>query len=291
VVANPPFSDKRWSTGLTRPTPTAASKLWRAARQAGRLRLPAAHHPLAQEHRPGRLHPAARRAVPRQCRGRDPREPGARAHQGIIGLPANLFYGTGIPACILVIDKAGAAARKGIFMIDAAQGFMKDGPRTACASATSTASSTPSHAGRQRPATPAWWADEIEKNDFNLNLPRYIDSSTPEDLQDIDAHLNGGIPEADAGAQPLLGRCARSCAACSAPRPGYLDLAVAPAAIKPPSTSTPSSRPSPAAMNAHFADWRAQHPALKALAGRFHPKALIENCRGLLAHYDPAHRR
>ena len=47
--------------------------------------------------------------------------------KGIIGLPANLFYGTGIPACIVVLDKASAAARKGIFMIDASKGFMKDG--------------------------------------------------------------------------------------------------------------------------------------------------------------------
>jgi type I restriction enzyme M protein len=54
--------------------------------------------------------------------------------KGIIGLPANLFYGTGIPACIIVIDKAGAKARledknSGIFMIDASKGFMKDGPK------------------------------------------------------------------------------------------------------------------------------------------------------------------
>jgi type I restriction enzyme M protein len=49
--------------------------------------------------------------------------------KGIIGLPANLFYGTGIPACILVLDKENAAARKGIFMIDASKGFIKDGPK------------------------------------------------------------------------------------------------------------------------------------------------------------------
>jgi type I restriction-modification system DNA methylase subunit len=49
--------------------------------------------------------------------------------KGIIGLPANLFYGTGIPACIVVVDKVDAAARKGIFMVDASQGFMKEGPK------------------------------------------------------------------------------------------------------------------------------------------------------------------
>ena len=49
--------------------------------------------------------------------------------KAIIGLPANLFYGTGIPACIIVLDKSQAAARDGIFMIDASEGFMKDGPK------------------------------------------------------------------------------------------------------------------------------------------------------------------
>ena len=77
VVANPPFSDKTWSD---RPHagegPLPALRLGRAAHQAGRLRLPAAHHPLDEEHRQRRLHPAPRRALPRQCRGRDP--PAAR---------------------------------------------------------------------------------------------------------------------------------------------------------------------------------------------------------------------
>jgi len=47
--------------------------------------------------------------------------------KGIIGLPANLFYGTGIPACIVVIDKENAHTRKGLFMIDASSGYLKDG--------------------------------------------------------------------------------------------------------------------------------------------------------------------
>ena len=47
--------------------------------------------------------------------------------KGIIGLPPNLFYGTGIPACIIVIDKENAASRQSVFMIDAGKGFLKDG--------------------------------------------------------------------------------------------------------------------------------------------------------------------
>ncbi len=49
--------------------------------------------------------------------------------KAIIGLPANLFYGTGIPACLIVLDKEDAQARTGIFMIDASKGFAKDGPK------------------------------------------------------------------------------------------------------------------------------------------------------------------
>src|SRR5207248_1626820 len=49
--------------------------------------------------------------------------------KSIIGLPPNLFFGTGIPACIIMLDKEGASARKSIFMIDASKGFMKDGPK------------------------------------------------------------------------------------------------------------------------------------------------------------------
>ena len=85
VVANPPFSDKRWSTGLDplNDPLRAFQALRRAARQAGRLRLPAAHRPLAQEHRQRRLHPAAWRALPRQCRGRHPPQPRPQGlHQG-----------------------------------------------------------------------------------------------------------------------------------------------------------------------------------------------------------------
>jgi type I restriction enzyme M protein len=120
--------------------------------------------------------------------------------KGIIGLPANLFYGTGIPACLLVLDKENADQRTEIFMIDASRDFMKDGPKN-----------------RLRPRDMHQIIDtftkEIEiprysrmvpiseiadpKNDYNLNITRYIDSSEPEDLQDLNAHMHGGIPDRD----------------------------------------------------------------------------------------------
>lgn len=120
--------------------------------------------------------------------------------KGIIGLPANLFYGTGIAACILVIDKEGAANRQGIFMVDASRGYVKDGNKNrlreqdiykVVTTFNNQITTDPKYA-RFVPN------DEIEvQNNYNLNLTRYIDSSDEEDVQDIYAHLHGGIPAAD----------------------------------------------------------------------------------------------
>ncbi|SDD13522.1 type I restriction enzyme M protein [Algoriphagus faecimaris] len=118
--------------------------------------------------------------------------------KGIIGLPANLFYGTGIPACIIVIDKEDVESRGGIFMMDASKGYIKDGNKNRL---------------REQDIhkivdafTRQWEIDkysrivpysEIEKNEYNLNIPRYIDTQEEEDVQDLNAHLNGGIPQKD----------------------------------------------------------------------------------------------
>ena len=120
--------------------------------------------------------------------------------KGIIGLPANLFYGTGIPACILVIDKENARVRKGIFMIDASKGFLKDGNKNRLraqdihkiVSVFNEQIELPRYS-RMVPISEI--ADSA--NAYNLNIPRYIDTSEPEDLHDLGAHLNGGIPDTD----------------------------------------------------------------------------------------------
>jgi type I restriction enzyme M protein len=118
--------------------------------------------------------------------------------KGIIGLPANLFYGTGIPACIIVLDKENAHSRKGIFMVDASKGFMKDGNKNRLRHQDihRIVDTFTKQLEVGRFARMVSFA-EIEKNDFNLNIPRYIDSSEPEDLHDLTAHLNGGIPNGD----------------------------------------------------------------------------------------------
>ena len=293
AVANPPFSDKRWSNGLVGDaygrfegfgTPPDKQgdyayllHIIRSLKSTGRAACILPHGVLFR----GNAEAEIRKSLVR--RG---------LVQAIIGLPANLFYGTGIPACIIVIDKAGAAARKGIFMIDAAQGYMKDGPKSRLrerdihriVDAFNTLDESDPRYAR------LVGLDEIEKNDFNLNLPRYIDSSTPEDQQDIDAHLNGGIPEADVQA---LGRywavCPQLRAALFKPRrPGYLDLAVAPAAIKTTIHQHPEFQAFTTAMNGHFNLWRASAVArLKSLdKGSFHPKELIRGAEGLLDHYE-----
>jgi type I restriction enzyme M protein len=255
VVANPPFSDKTWTTGLTPSNDPFQRFAWgeppakqgdyayllhiiRSLKSTGKGACILPH---------GVLFRGNAEAVIRQKLVR------SGYLKGIIGLPANLFYGTGIPACIVVLDKENAAARKGVFMIDASKGFIKDGPRTACASRTSTRSSTPSPGRPTCRATPAWCrSTEIAdpKNDFNLNLPRYIDSTEPEDLQDIDGHLRGGIPERDLdalgaywqvlpGVRGLLFEAFDK----TGGRPGYARLKPPLTEVKPPSSATPSSPP------------------------------------------------
>jgi type I restriction enzyme M protein len=118
--------------------------------------------------------------------------------KGIIGLPANLFYGTGIPACIIVIDKEHASSRKGIFMVDASKGFMKDGNKNRLRSRDLhkivDVFNHQAETDRYSRMVPL---QEIAGNDYNLNIPRYIDASDPEDLHDLSAHLSGGIPNRD----------------------------------------------------------------------------------------------
>ena len=120
--------------------------------------------------------------------------------KGIIGLPPNLFYGTGIPACIIVIDKENSESRKGIFLIDASKGFVKDGSKNRLQARDihkivdvfNNQIDIPKFS-RMVPV------QEISdnKNEYNLNIPRYIDSQEEEDIQDIEAHLKGDIPKKD----------------------------------------------------------------------------------------------
>jgi type I restriction enzyme M protein len=94
--------------------------------------------------------------------------------KGIIGLPANLFYVTGIPACIIVLDKDNADSRRGIFMLDASCGFVKDGNKNRLreqdvhkiVDVFNKQTEVPKYARMVS-------VEEIERNEYNLNIPRY----------------------------------------------------------------------------------------------------------------------
>lgn len=151
--------------------------------------------------------------------------------KGVIGLPANLFYGTGIPACIVVLDKENAQARTGVFMVDASKGFMKDGPKNRLRSQDIhkivDVFNKQTNIDRYSRMVPL--AEIAEpRNDYNLNIPRYIDSSEPEDIQDLRAHLRGGIPERDIDALAGYWDAFPSLRSTlfKPNRPGYVDLAI-----------------------------------------------------------------
>ncbi len=156
--------------------------------------------------------------------------------RGIIGLPPNLFYGTGIAACILVLDKENACERRPIFMVAAQDGFMKDGNKNRLRARdlhkiVDVFNNQTEIKGYSRLVD----YDEVKKNDFNLNISLYIDSSDEEDIQDIEAHLLGSIPQRDVEALndywntfPSLKKALFK----ESSRPGYYDLRLIPDEIR-----------------------------------------------------------
>lgn len=285
IVVNPPFSDKSWIDGITIPDPYGryseavlgvppeknGDYAWllhvlKSLKSDGKAAIILPHGVLFR----GNAEADIRKKI--IDRG---------YIKGIIGLPANLFYGTGIPACILVLDKEDAAERTGIFMIDASKGYVKDGNKNRLREQDihkivntflTMDESDPKYA-RFVPN------EEIKvTNEYNLNIPRYIDSSEPEDLQDINAHLNGGIPEADVDSmaeywavypslkeilfQPL--------------RPGYLRPAVNKDEVVSTITSHPEFICHADQVDDAFSKWKeAVTPDLMKLNRDIHPKELI----------------
>ena len=230
VVMNPPFSTKAWSNGLENEygrfdfgRPPAKNgdyafllHIIKSLKSTGKAAVILPHGVLFRGNAEGTIRQELLR----------------RGYiRGVIGLPANLFYGTGIPACIVIIDKENAKARTGVFMIDASKGFMKDGPKNRLRSQdihkivdVFNKQTELSHYSRMVALSEV--ADS--RNDYNLNIPRYIDSNAPEDIQDLRAHLHGGIPDRDLdllstywGAFPSLRK-----SLFKPNRNGYSDLAI-----------------------------------------------------------------
>ena len=286
VVANFPFSDKRWSTGFDpandafdrfQPYGVPPAKqgdyayllhIVRSLKSTGKGACILPHGVLFR----GNAEAVIRKNLIQ------------RGYiKAIIGLPPNLFYGTGIPACIIVLDKEHAAARKGIFMIDASKGFMKDGPKNRLRDMdihkiVDTFTRQAESPRYSRMVSVAEISDP--KNDFNLNLPRYIDSTEPEDLQDIDGHLRGGIPARDIDAldrywQVIPG--VRTVLFKKADRPGYSQLKVAASDIKSAIFGHAEFTAFNQSVTKLFAKWKAANaPHLTGIVQDGKPKALIE---------------
>jgi type I restriction enzyme M protein len=200
--------------------------------------------------------------------------------KGIIGLPANLFYGTGIPACIIVMDKEGADERKHIFMVDASKGFIKDGNKNRLREQDIHKIVDIFNKQTELPKFSRLVSvEEISdpKNDYNLNIPRYIDSQEAEDLQDIEAHLLGDIPNADIDAlqeywdvYPTL----RSELFSKSQRANYSKLSIINCQLY--IREHPEFVSFSAEMDALFADWKTRNTkTLKALTIGVKPKQTI----------------
>ena len=208
--------------------------------------------------------------------------------QAIIGLPANLFFGTGIPACIIILDKAGSAGRKGLFLIDGSKGFIKDGSKNRLREQDIHKIVDACTQQRELPKFSRLVPlAEIEANDFNLNIPRYIDTSEAEDLQDIDAHLHGGIPERDVDdLQAYWDVMPNLRSTLFAPkRHSYLQLKVPQAEIKPCIFAHPEFTAFNLTFSSLFDAWCNEHrPLLQSIAIGDRPKALLNTLAEDLLH-------
>ena len=216
AVANPPFSNKNWTSGLNPEADIYNRFTWgippekngdytfllhiiKSLKSTGKGAVILPHGVLFR----GNAEATIRENLIKQG-----------YIKGIIGLPANLFYGTGIPACIIVIDKEHAqkavtsfnegdeilptVSGRPIFMIDASKGFIKDGNKNRLRSQDIHKIVDVFNKGLELERySRLVEIDEIAANDYNLNIPRYIDSSEPEDLHDLSAHLQGSIPNRD----------------------------------------------------------------------------------------------
>ena len=116
----------------------------------------------------------------------------------VIGLPQGLFYGTGIPASLLIINKAGANQRKGVFFINADREYKEGKNQNSLRPEDVEKISYVYHnkieiEGYSRLVT----KEELKAEDFNCNIRRYVDNSEAPTPQDVRAHINGGIPQSE----------------------------------------------------------------------------------------------
>jgi len=194
VLANPPFSQNYSKKDLKFPGRFPVMM----PEKGKKADLMFVQHMLAVLKHDGRLASVMPHGV--LFRGGEERE--ARKHfiehgylEAIIGLPSNLFYGTGIPACILVMNKQGAAEREHVFFINAdreyregkAQNHLRPEDIDKIIHAYRSGDDIPAYARKVAKA-------EIAAEDYNCNIRRYVDNAPPPEPHDVRAHLHGGIP-------------------------------------------------------------------------------------------------
>jgi type I restriction enzyme M protein len=285
IVANPPFSTKSWTNGFT-PEADEFERFGFGMPPEKNGDYAFVLHMLASLKSTGK----ACIVLPHGVLFRGNAEADIRRNivkagfvKGIIGLPANLFYGVGIPALLLVLDKEGAPARKGIFMVDASKGFIKDGNKNRLREQdihriVDTFAKMKDLPRFARMVSLAEIADP--KNDYNLNLPRYIDSSEPEDLQDIDAHLRGGIPSRDVDSLDAYWKVfpgVRAALFSDAGRAGYSQLRQPVAEVKPAILGHSEFTAFNGTVMRLFEQWsKSAVPQMKAFGKGGKPKVLVD---------------
>ncbi|WJV38372.1 type I restriction-modification system subunit M [Raoultella terrigena] len=292
AVANPPFSNKNWTSGLNPKKDPFERFVWGVPPEKNGDYAFLLHIIKS-------LKSTGKGAVilPHGVLFRGNAEANIRENlikqgyiKGIIGLPANLFYGTGIPACIIVIDKEHAHSRKGIFMIDASRGFIKDGNKNRLRSRDihrivdvfNHQRTVPGYS-RMVPLS------EIasEQNNYNLNIPRYIDGGEKEDLHDLTAHLQGGIPARDVDALQDYWRVfpALRDVLFTDARPGYYRVQVEAQLVKPTILAHQEFKDFATRSLLPFKTW-VKEAALNEIGKGDKPKALIHDIgEMLLAQY------
>ncbi len=194
VLANPPFSQNYIKKDIEYPGRFA---VW-MPEKGKKADLMFVQHMLAVLKADGKMATIMPHGV--LFRGGEERE--ARKHfiergwlEAIIGLPAGLFYGTGIPACVLVMNKKEAAVRTHVFFINAdreyregkAQNFLRPEDISKMV-----------HVYRERKNVEGYArlvpVKEIEAEEYNCNIRRYVDNAPPPEPHDVRAHLHGGVP-------------------------------------------------------------------------------------------------
>ncbi|NHA57650.1 type I restriction-modification system subunit M [Helicobacter pylori] len=199
VVANPPFSLKNWTDGLSI-DPKSKQVINDSFNRFEDGTPPEKNGDFAfLLHIIKSLNPTGKGAVilPHGVLFRGNAESAIRKNllmkgyiKGVIGLAPNLFYGTSIPACVIVLDKENAHARKGVFMIDASKDFKKDGNKNRLRDQDVQKMIDTFNALKEIPYYSKMVSlEEISANDYNLNIPRYI-ASKQELEKDLFALIN-----------------------------------------------------------------------------------------------------